>query len=331
MTNKLEKPKVLFIIPGSAEGNSMIFSKRQARELAAAGLDVQVHYLASRSNPIYLFTELRRLRVLVKSTRPDVVHAHYGTMTAFIAACSGARNLVITFHGSDLNFLKHAFFLKEVFAKLLSQLSVLRASAVVCVSEKLQAKLWWRRGISRVLPFGVDLNHYYPIAPMEARKKLGFSSNSEYILFNSSAPVKRLDLAELAVAQLQREGRSVELVALSGGVNYEKMLLLLNACNCLLLCSDSEGSPVMVKEAMACNLPVVSTDVGDVADVIRSTNPMAMATQNPESLAEAIRVVLENGNKSNGREIVVAKELSSSSIAERLIIVYQEIINKRPI
>jgi teichuronic acid biosynthesis glycosyltransferase TuaC len=329
MTNSLGKPTVLFIIPGSPEGNSMIFSKRQARELATQGADVHVHYLSSRTNPIYLFKELFRLRALVKSMQPDVVHAHYGTVTSFLASWAGAKHLVITFHGSDLNFVKTEFFLKELFAKLLSQLSVLRASAVLCVSNRLLDKLWWRKGISRVLPFGVDLNNYYPAAQKEAREQLEFSQEVEYILFNNSAAVKRFDIAEAAVKELKTEGRNVELVALSGGVTYERMLLLLNACNCLLICSDSEGSPVMVKEAMACNLPVVATDVGDVVSVIGGSLPMAVAAQQSDALADALRHVLMDKRRSNGREVIVAKELNSDRIAERLMMVYGEIMNAR--
>jgi glycosyltransferase involved in cell wall biosynthesis len=107
------------------------------------------------------------------------------------------------------------------------------------------------------------------------------------------------------------------------------MLLLLNACNCLLICSDSEGSPVMVKEAMACNLPVVATDVGDVASVISGSQPMAVADQQSEALANALRKVLIEKRRSNGREVIIAKELNSDRIAERLMMVYSEIMNAR--
>jgi glycosyltransferase involved in cell wall biosynthesis len=190
-------------------------------------------------------------------------------------------------------------------------------------------KLWWRKGIARVLPFGVDLNNYYPTAQKEARKQLDFAQEVEYILFNNSAPVKRFDIAEAAVQVLKNEGRNVELIALSGGVTYERMLLLLNACNCLLICSDSEGSPVMVKEAMACNLPVVATDVGDVVSVIGGSLPMAVAAQQSDALADALRQVLMDKRRSNGREVIIAKELNSDRIAERLMMVYGEIMNAR--
>lgn len=318
--------RLLIIIPGSSDGNSMVFSKRQIQDLRLEGLEVFEYYLESRTNWRYLFNEIFRLRSMVRQIQPDIVHAHYGTMTAFIGTFSGAKKFAITFHGSDLNYVKSEFILKEIFAKLLSQLAVLRADAIFCVSKRLQAKLWWRKNISVVIPFGVSTEKFYPIDKSEARLRLNIPLDSRLVLFNNSAPVKRYDIALSAIEMLKDRLGKVDLYPLSGGVEYDKMLLLLNACDCLLICSDSEGSPVMVKEAMACNLPIVGTDVGDVVDVISGSSPSAVSKQIPEQIALALCQVMSEGIRSNGRQLIEVKSLDSKGITSRVMDVYSKLV-----
>jgi len=318
--------RLLIIIPGSSDGNSMVFSKRQIQDLRLEGLEVFEYYLESRTNWRYLFNEIFRLRSMVRQIQPDIVHAHYGTMTAFIGTFSGAKKFAITFHGSDLNYVKSEFILKEIFAKLLSQLAVLRADAIFCVSKRLQAKLWWRKNNSVVIPFGVSTEKFYPIDKSEARLRLNIPLDSRLVLFNNSAPVKRYDIALSAIEILKDRLGKVDLYPLSGGVEYDKMLLLLNACDCLLICSDSEGSPVMVKEAMACNLPIVGTDVGDVVDVISGSSPSAVSKQIPEQIALALNQVMNEGIRSNGRQLIEVKSLDSKGITSRVMEVYSKLV-----
>lgn len=305
----------------------MIFSKRQANDLRSQGLEVHEYYLSSRTHLWYLFKELFRMRSLVRKLNPDIVHAHYGTMTAMLGAFSGARKYAITFHGSDLNYVRSEFFLKEVIAKLCSQLAVLRADVVFCVSGRLRQKLWWRKRVAQIVPFGVDMDSYYPMDCAEARARLNIPLQRKMVLFNNSAPVKRPDIARAAVEILKKEFGDVEMHELSGGVDYNSMLLLLNACDCLLICSDSEGSPVMVKEAMACNLPVVATDVGDVASVIEGSYPSALALQQPNELAIALKEILQLQVRSNGRTLIESKSLDSRGITSRIIQAYSVILN----
>lgn len=318
--------RLLIIIPGSSDGNSMVFSKRQIQDLRLEGLEVFEYYLESRTNWRYLFNEIFRLRSMVRQIQPDIVHAHYGTMTAFIGTFSGAKKFAITFHGSDLNYVKSEFILKEIFAKLLSQLAVLRADAIFCVSKRLQAKLWWRKNNSVVIPFGVSTEKFYPIDKSEARLRLNIPLDSRLVLFNNSAPVKRYDIALSAIEILKDRLGKVDLYPLSGGVEYDKMLLLLNACDCLLICSDSEGSPVMVKEAMACNLPIVGTDVGDVVEVISGSSPSAVSKQIPEQIALALNQVMNEGIRSNGRQLIEVKSLDSKGITSRVMEVYSKLV-----
>jgi glycosyltransferase involved in cell wall biosynthesis len=155
--------RVLFVIPGQETGSSMIFARRQIDSLKKQGMDSFTFYLESRLNPVKLISEFLRFRKTVKSFNPEIVHCHYGTMSAFFSAFSNLKPLVITYHGSDLNFLKSENFFLEVFRKILSQLAALRAAAIICVSEKLKWKLLWKKNIVSVIPMGIDEDFFRPV------------------------------------------------------------------------------------------------------------------------------------------------------------------------
>lgn len=320
--------RILFILPGEESGYTMIFAKRQIDSLKKLGIDSLSFYLASRLNPFTLLSEYRRFRKCIKSFNPDIIHSHYGTMTAFFAGFSSMKPFVITYYGSDLNFVRTENFFLEIFRKILSQVSALRASALICVSQRLKDKLWWRKKITAVVPIGVDENFFHLMDYNEVRKKLNIDANEKLILFYSNAPVKRLDIAQKAEAIVKNQVPSAKLKVLQGKVSPDEIVLLLNACDCFLLCSDSEGSPAMVKEAMACNLPVVSTDVGDVKQNIEATSPHVITEQNPQKLAAGIVEVLQANRRSNGREALVKLNLTEKKIAEKVMDIYREILKR---
>ncbi len=321
--------KILFIIPGEEEGNSMIFAKRQIKFLASNGIIASSFFLKSRSDFFILLKEYRRFRKLFNLFQPDLVHCHYGTMTAFFAAVSHSKPLVITYHGSDLNFLKNENRIKEFISKLLSQLAALRASIIVCVSEKLKQKLWWNKKIVSVLPMGVDEDFFKPLDVSECRRKLKISPDEKIILFNyNNAAVKRPDIANATLEILKSKISNSKLWILNGESSPENMLQLLNASDCLLLCSDSEGSPTIVKEAMACNLPVVSSDVGDVRRNIEQTIPYAVTAQDPLQLAKGIEDVLTMNKRSSGRDVLIKLGLTEQSISLNLLNLYKKILKK---
>ena len=132
---------------------------------------------------------------------------------------------------------------------------------------------------------------------------------------------KNFDLATRAVALLD----NVELLEIKN-INREKVNLLMNACDLMLLTSFFEGSPQVVKEAMACNCPIVTTDVGDVREVIGNTEGCYITTYEPEDVAAKIILALEFGKRTNGRERMGAYE--NSVIADRIIGIYKEVLGR---
>ena len=195
----------------------------------------------------------RRLRRLLRRERFDLVHAHYG-LPGWCARLAGARPLVVTFHGTDV---RHGV------VGPLSRRLAWRADLVAGVSRALFAPEDGRPGLppvpgSAVLPCGPDLGRFSPLPRAEARRALGLDPDGRYLLFpaNPARPEKRHDrAAELAAAC------DAELLT-GGAIEPDRMPLWVNAANAVLVTSDYEGFGLVCVEALACDVPVLSTPVG---------------------------------------------------------------------
>jgi glycosyltransferase involved in cell wall biosynthesis len=162
---------------------------------------------------------------------------------------------------------------------------------------------------------GVELRRYIPLSRAEARERLGWTDRPKLVVFNATRPViKRLDIAQDVEKRLQQRGVAMELHLLRGGTTQEEMPVILSAADALLLCSDKEGSPTMVKEAMACDLPVVTSDVGDVRERLAGVTPGAVVAQDAAQLADALQAVLADGRRSNGRAMAVPNKADAESL-----------------
>lgn len=316
-----EPLRVVFVIPGEPKGSSMIFARRQAESLREAGVQVDELFLASRTSPWRLLGELFRFRTVLKTIRPDVIHAHFGTATAAFAAVAAPRTpLVITYRGSDLNPTPGPLpsRLRACAGRLLSQLAALRATRIVCVSQRLAEKLWWKRELVTVLPSGVDTDAFFPMPLGEARQQLGWHADERIVLFNAGHDprIKRLDLARAAAESASRWVPGVRLEVLHGTTPPERMPLLMNASDCLLMTSDAEGSPTVIQEALATNLPIVSVDVGDTRERLDGVEGTVIVPRDPDALGLALARMLFERGRSNGRGR--AREFSSVHITGQL-------------
>ncbi len=315
-THSLKALKLLLIIPGRPDGNELPFARRQARHFADRyHADVRIFFLRDRTSLNAIRHAGHAFRSIESEFKPDVVHVHYGSMTAFFGVIHARAPVVITFHGSDLNPTPTDGRLRDLFGRIMSQLAALFASGIICVSRKLVERLWWRRGRAKVLPMGVDLDGFTPMDREECRKALGWDPDEKVILFNGNNPsLKRLDLAEQVIDGLVRRNVPVRLEVLKGEIQPTRMPVIMNAADALLLCSDQEGSPTMVKEAMACGLPVVSSDVGDVRERTRGVFPGAVVEQDVKRLTDALGSVLQLDRRSNGREKAVENGIDAAQI-----------------
>jgi len=322
--------RVLAVVPGEPRESSMIFARRQIAAIAAEGPEIETFYLASRTNPITLWAELRRLRRAMNALRPHVLHAQFGTVTAAMCALSARVPFIVTYRGSDLNPVPSMNQLRVAIGHLLSQLAALRAHRIVCVSRQLRSRLWWMRARVTVVPSGVDLEMFRPEPKPEARARLEWSTTRKVVLFNAGvAPtVKRLDLAREAVSQAARLDPHIGIHVMTGRVLPAGVSTLLNAADCLLVTSDWEGSPNIVKEALACGTPIVSVDVGDVRERLAGVEPSRLVSRDPVAIGQAIAEILRVPRRSNGRTRVAAMSLQET--ARQTIALYYQAARDRP-
>lgn len=321
-------PGVVFIIPGDdhASDSSMIFARRQADALERMGVVIEIFYLRSRTSPRKLVAEFGRFRKVLKEIRPAVVHAHFGTMTALFAAFAvGETPLVVTYRGSDLNPVPSASGLRPVLGRLFSQIAALRADRIVCVSRELRERLWWAKRRVTILASGVDPDFFRPLSRQAARRAVDWPECDRVVLFNAGhdARNKRLDLALKAAEVAQRQLPKLRLEVLSGNVNPERIPLLMNASDCLLVTSDSEGSPTIVQEALATNLPIVSVAVGDISERLAGVRNTRVTDRDPMALGRALVELVREPLRTDGRSRLW--KLNSTGIARELCRLYREV------
>jgi glycosyltransferase involved in cell wall biosynthesis len=185
---------------------------------------------------------------------------------------------------------------------------------------------------AHVVPNGVDLRAFRPMDRHEARERLGWSASKRYVLFPGSPdiPVKGFHLAKDAVRMAsKRLGEALELTPLTG-IAHDQVPLHMNACEAMVMASFHEGSPNAVKEAMACNLAVVSVPVGDVPELLEGLEGYTVCPRDAEALAEALVSTLSAGSQQiNGREALKQKGLDLESVARRLIQIYADVLAKQ--
>jgi teichuronic acid biosynthesis glycosyltransferase TuaC len=258
----------------------------------------------------------------------DLIHAHYG-FAGLIGRLQHACPLVVTFHGSDLNPKTDDDGQPTVFGRIetaLSRFLARYANGVIAVSPSLVNRMPERD--CAVIPVGVNLEQFSPLPKVEARRALGLPSDRRFVLFaaNPDVTVKRFALAKAAVDRVRRENAQLEMLVVHSRPHPE-MALWLNAADVLLLTSFAEGSPVIVKEANACNLPIVSVPVGDVADQLRNVRPSAIVPDRPANVASAISRILAQNQRSNGRDSL--DDLRAEAIASRHVAFYEAVLRSR--
>lgn len=298
------------------------FIVRQVKYLQKAGVDVHVFPFRGGQNPANYARAWRHAQAEIKKGCYDLVHAQWGQ--SGLMALPKRIPLIVTFRGDDLEGITDPhgkITAKGWILKNVSRYVARAADQVIIVSQRMAKEIQNRP--YHVIPSGLELDAFRPMPRDEVRSRLNLLPDKQYVLFAGSVgnPAKRYDLAEAAVKILQAE-MNVELL-IASTVTHDQIPDYMNASDVLLLTSLHEGSPNVVKEALACNLPVVSTDVGDVRQRIENiVGCHILQSTNPNDIANALRIVLLRGKRVDSRETVL--ELDENILTKRVIRVYEQ-------
>jgi glycosyltransferase involved in cell wall biosynthesis len=299
------------------------FIASQARSLREAGCRVDVVYVRGFLGPRAYALALARLPGLAARGEHEVVHVHYGH-TALAGIGIRRRPTVVSFCGEDLlgaprdGGLTRKSRAEVAVFRQLSRLATVTITKSREMEERLPAAIAAR---NVVLPNGVDLNQFAPGDRDLARRQLGWEPDEKVLLFlgNPEDPRKNFELAE-ATAGLVREWVPEARLQVGWKLEPSQVPTVMNAADCLLFSSRSEGSPNAVKEAMACALPVVATPVGDIAERLRGVDNCYVCSPTAGDFAGAALAALRGGRAPAARDAVA--DLSLQRVADRLLSVY---------
>jgi teichuronic acid biosynthesis glycosyltransferase TuaC len=309
-----------------AEGT---FVAAQVESLRELGVRVDVLSLPRPEGGRGVYRGLsRKVKEAVAAQEPDLVHVAYGGVTAYLVTRAiRDRPVLVTYHGSDLLASQSNAPPLDALALhvgvLASRHAARRAAGIIVVGRNLYEALPPSLDYGRVwiVPNGVDMSRFRPLDRRECQLRLGWDPARRHVLFPASAdrPEKRFAMAEASVEVLRGRGADAELHSLDGIPNDE-VPTWFNAANAILLTSTREGSPVVVKEALACNVPVISVDVGDVRERIAGIECCFIADANPHDLADKLGQALDREDRISARERIA--ELSLESVAKRIHEIY---------
>ena len=313
--------KVIFVASGNKTvGKVSSFVQSQYDSLVEAGLDMILFPVVGHGAIAHL-RAVKQLRALIRQEQPDVVHAHY-SVCGHVAAMARVLlqrkpKLVVSILGS---FPTHSrkwrlvrFCIRHIWDK------------TIVKSQRTAHQLG--EAVS-IIPNGVNLDMFCPQNHLDARACMGFETEKRYVIWCSHPDrlEKNYALAQTAVEILKKKQDHVELLPIYNKTPQE-VVRYMNAADCLLLTSVQEGSPNVIKEAMACNCPIVSTDVGDVHERLTGLDGCYILPekdmQSPDALANLIGEAICYGKRTEGYNRIINDELTIQQIAKRIMACYE--------
>ena len=306
-------------------GGPAVFIARQAEFLRREGVDVDLFPFRGARDPRNYLAAWREVSRRVEGGGYDLVHAQFGQ--SGITALPKRLPLVVTYRGDDLEgiigqngrYLPTGWVLRS-----LSRLVARQADAAIVVSEHMRRYLP-RSVEAHVMPSGIDLDLFRPEPRDVVRHRLGLPLETRLILFvgNPLLARKRYGLAQAAVDLVNRTMPARLIVGWE--MQHRQIADLMNASDALVVTSMQEGSPNSVKEALACNLPVVSVQVGDVPARLGGISGCELCPdERAETIAAGLERVLQRGGRVEGRSAV--RHLDERLLTQRLIGIYRSVL-----
>jgi teichuronic acid biosynthesis glycosyltransferase TuaC len=306
-------------------GGPAVFIARQADFLRREGVHVDVFPFRGARNPHNYWAAWKEVRRRLRQGNYDLVHAQFGQ--SGLTALPKSVPLVVTFRGDDLEGIigeQGRYLASGWLLRFISRQVARRADAAIVVSEHMKRHLP-RSVYAHVMPSGIDLELFRPEPRDLVRGRLQMPLDERLVLFvgNPALARKRYQLAQAAVALVNRTIPTRLIVGWE--MTHRQVADLMNACDALILTSMQEGSPNSVKEALACNLPVVSVPVGDVSTRLKGVAGCELCPDDRiDTLAAGLSRVLLRGERIDGRPAVA--ELDERRLTQRLIAIYQSVL-----
>ena len=318
----------ILIVGNNKPGHFSPFVEEQARALQQQGCKVVFFGVQGKGLMGYLRC-LPAFKRAIQQHQPDLIHAHYG-LSGLLANLQRRVPVLTTYHGSDINVPAVRRFSKIAMRLSAHNIFVSQRNVALALSPNglITSRLKKRYTL---LSCGVNLTDDQLLSRSEARKTLGIDDDAKVVLFAGAFAnaVKDAPLAQEAVSfasNLSPLASNLTLQELRGFSRAEVNCWMC-AANCLLLTSKTEGSPQVIKEAMACGCPIVSVDVGDVAERVSGVEGCyVVRTREPKDIAEALQQAIAFEGKTNGRERILKMGLSNEQVAKRLIAIYQSLV-----
>jgi len=303
--------KVIFISSGNNKDGISPIIKNQGESLKKENIDIEYFTIKGKGIRGYL-KSIPKVREYLKNSSYDIVHAHYW-LSAIVVSLAGAKPIVVSLMGDDVKA-------KRWFRWIIYIFHYLSWSNTIVKSKDMYQSL----GIKAVniVPNGVDIDRFRPIQKDIAQQEVGWDSKKKHILFTSNPNRVEKNFKLAKDAFIYMNDKNVELHYLKNIPN-EKVPYYYNASDVIILTSLWEGSPNAIKEAMACNIPIVSTPVGDVEEVISKTDGCYLSSFDYKEFAFCIKRALEFGKRTRGRDEI--QHLKSELIAKKIVDIYKGI------
>lgn len=309
--------KVLFISSGT-NGKISPIVKSQGDSLKKQQVEVD-YFLICEPGLNGYFKYIFRLRKYIKQNDYDILHAHY-SLSGFVATLSSANRAVVSLMGDDA-LTSRSLFLTKLLANYIWGKTIVK-------SEEMRQRL--NTSNVEIVPNGVDLKKFKPMGKIPCQKKLGFSKDKLHLLFaaNPRRKIKNFKLFKDAFEILKDKGHDIEMHYFDN-ISHKDVPIYMNAADLVCLSSLSEGSPNVIKEAMACNRPIVSTDVGDVKWLFDEIDGCYVSSNNVKDYSSYLKKALKYSAVSEhtyGRERLIELGLDSDSVAKKLVEIYRNVL-----
>lgn len=308
--------KVL-IVANYNPGHFSPFVSEQVEALKKLGVDFDFFGIVGKGIMGYL-KNLPALKRKIKYYKPDLIHAHYG-LSGMLATLQMNVPVVITFHNGET---------LSPIPNLLSSIAAKRAEWGIYVAQHIRDLSYLKSTRFSIIPCGIDSKLFVPKDKLEARKHLGLISNRRYILFGGAFDNLRKNYPLLKSAiELLPSNAEIECIEMKG-MTREQCVDYMNACDVFALPTKSEGSPQALKEAMACNCPIVGTDVADIRHLLGNVSGHFICSFDPEDVADKLSLALSFNGRTNGRKRIFELHLTNEQVAQRVYEVYDKVLNK---